>query len=394
MSRISSPAVSYETLPWRARYPEALTARQRRELPRTYRSAVVPDIGQLDLALPSDIVDQEAQAIVDLVRFDSAVGASLLPWTSLLLRTESAASSRIERLTSSARRIVEEETFGGAEGDASSIVANTQAMRRAVALDGSLSLEALLAIHGMLLEGAEPMIAGTLRDEPVWIGGASHAPIEAMFVPPSHERLEPALQDLLAFARRGDLPPLAQIAIVHAQFATIHPFADGNGRTGRALIHVLLRQAGFITRAPLPLSAVLLTDTPRCFAALDRYRSGEPLEMIELIITAASAAAALGLAAGSELQAIHDEWQERVTSRVGAPDRELATLLISQPILDVDGAAHELAIHPQAARRALARLEEAGIVVGYQIAGGRRAWRAPDVLDLMDRTTAAMRRSL
>lgn len=107
---------------------------------------------------------------------------------------------------------------------------------------------------------------------------------------------------------------------------------------------------------------------------------------------AAVTAAELGTSAGGELQRIHDDWQERVTGRAGTPDRALATLLIGRPVLDVAGAAVELELNPQTARRALARLEAAGIVIGYQVARGRRAWRAPDVLDLMDRTTSSIRR--
>lgn len=91
---------------------------------------------------------------------------------------------------------------------------------------------------------------------------------------------------------------------------------------------------------------------------------------------------------------IHTNWLTRLTGRAGTPDRALADLLISRPVLDVTTAADELGISAQAARRAFARLEEAGIVAGYQISRGRRAWRAPDVLDLMDRVTDGVRRVL
>lgn len=394
MTATQWPAVGYETLPWRTRYPEALTARQRAALPATYESAIVPEIADLTLGFPGEQQAAEAVAVSEIARFDSAVGAALLPWTSLLLRSESSASSRIERLTSSARKVIEEEYFGGAGGNATAVVANGHAMREATSIDGPLDLDALLAVHRTLLEHVEPTIAGHLRTEPVWIGGADHAPVDALFVPPAHNRLEPALTDLLAFAARTDIPPLARIAVTHAHFETIHPFADGNGRTGRALIHLLLRRAGLIHSAPLPLSAVLLSDTAAYFETLDAYRTGDPLPVIDLVTRAAVAAADLGASAGAELQRIHDDWQRRVTGRAGTPDRALATLLIGQPVLDVASAAAGLDLNPQTARRALARLEDAGIVIGYQVARGRRAWRAPDVLDLMDRTTSSIRRTL
>jgi len=71
---------------------------------------------------------------------------------------------------------------------------------------------------------------GEFRTEPVWIGGGS-TPIGATFVGPRHELVVGAIGDLIAFAQRADVPALPQIAVAHAQFETIHPFTDGNGRT-------------------------------------------------------------------------------------------------------------------------------------------------------------------
>ncbi|WP_249369107.1 MULTISPECIES: Fic family protein [unclassified Actinomyces] len=388
------PAVAWETLPWRSRYPQALTARQRAAQPTTYRSSIVPPIRHSDPVVPAELLAQEAQAIAEVTRFNAAVGTTLLPWTSLLLRSESSASSRIERLTSSARKVLEEEAFGGTGGNATAVVANARAMRAATTQTADLDLPRLLEIHHCLMSRTAPGIAGRLRTEPVWIGGSDLAPVGALFVPPAHTRVPDALEDLLTFCRRGDLPPLTRIAIAHAQFETIHPFVNGNGRTGRALIHILLRQAGLSVHAPLPLSAVLLADTPSYSRTLDAYRDADLVPVIALTIRAAQEAARLGTTAGSALARVHDGWTTRLTGRAGTPDRALADLLVSRPVLDVATAAGELGVSAQAARRAFARLEEAGIVVGYQISRGRRAWRAPGILDLMDSVTDGLLRAL
>jgi Fic/DOC family len=95
-----------------------------------------------------------------------------------------------------------------------------------------------------LLRGSQPEHAGKWRDQPVWIGGGDLSPHNADFVPPHHSRVEPAIADLVRFMDRDDMPPLVQAAIAHAQFETIHPFPDGNGRTGRALVQSLLRGKG------------------------------------------------------------------------------------------------------------------------------------------------------
>ena len=390
----SWPRVTWETLPWRPRDGAILSARQRPRLPASYDAAVVPPIAEAAINLPTAVMAREAAAVAAVARFDATAASALLPFTALLLRSESSASSRIERLTSSARRIVEEETFGGdrSSGNAALIVANTRAMETAAGAPWPLDLSSLLSMHRALLRDSNPTIAGRLRQEPVWIGGSDLSPAGALFVPPHHERVPAALEDLLAFMRRPDLPPLTKTALAHAQLETIHPFADGNGRTGRALTHVVLAGEGLSRTAPLPLSAILLTNVETYFQALDEYRSGSPLAVVELFIEAARRAAELGSWAGRELDDVHKQMQERVSSRAGTPDRDLVRLLVSQPVVDVRGAAAALAVSEQAARRALERLEAADVVRGYQASRGRRAWRAQDVLDLMDEVAAGIGR--
>src|SRR5439155_195849 len=80
--------------------------------------------------------------------------------------------------------------------------------------------------------------AGVIRNEQNWIGSNDYNPCGAAFVPPPPAHVRPLLDDLVDFCNRETLPPLAQAAFAHAQFETIHPFADGNGRIGRALVHV------------------------------------------------------------------------------------------------------------------------------------------------------------
>ena len=390
----SWPRVTWETLPWRPRDGAILSARQRPRLPASYDAAVVPPIAEAAINLPTAVMAREAAAVAAVARFDTTAASALLPFTALLLRSESSASSRIERLTSSARRIVEEETFGGDRnsGNAALIVANTRAMETAAGAPWPLDLSSLLSMHRALLRDSNPTIAGRLRQEPVWISGSDLSPAGALFVPPHHERVPAALEDLLTFMRRPDLPPLTKTALAHAQLETIHPFADGNGRTGRALTHVVLAGEGLSRTAPLPLSAILLTNVETYFQALDEYRSGSPLAVVELFIEAARRAAELGSWAGRELDDVHKQMQERVSSRAGTPDRDLVRLLVSQPVVDVRGAAAALAVSEQAARRALERLEAADVVRGYQASRGRRAWRAQDVLDLMDEVAAGIGR--
>ena len=392
MSENGWPRPGHETLPWTSRMAEFLTPRQRALLPSTYEAAVVPEIADAALTLPTRLAAAEADAVAAVSRFDSDAASALLPFTPLLLRSESSASSRIERLTVSARRLMEAELFETGRGNAALVVANTRAMTAASSIRPPLSLDSLLSMHRALLESSAPDDAGALRREPVWIGGSELSPAGALFVPPRHERVPEALEDLFAFTRRTDLPPLTRTAIAHAHFETIHPFVDGNGRTGRALIHVLLSWAGLTPHAPLPLSAVLLADVDSYFRSLDAYRRGEPLVIVELFIEAAARAAALGRSAGRRIGRTVEAMLERSPGRAGTPDRAIIELLARRPVLDAGSAATAVGVSEAAARRSLERLEAAGLLRGYLIGPHRRAWRSPEILDLMDDVASALGR--
>ena len=118
----------------------------------------------------------------------------------------------------------------------------------------------LLAFHQRLLENTrQARHAGRFREKQNWIGGSEYNPCSAAFVPPPPELVPKLIEDLCAFCVSESLPAVAQAAIAHAQFETIHPFADGNGRTGRALIQLVLRRRGLATRVLPPVSLVLAT---------------------------------------------------------------------------------------------------------------------------------------
>lgn len=171
----------------------------------------------------------------------------------MLLRGESAASSEIEHLTANARRISLARLGDRSRPNATLIARNTNALEAALQLAATLDVDAMLTMHRALLENSEPQ----------------------------HADLPEALGDLVRFMARTDMPAPVQAEIAHAQFETIHPFIDGNGRTGRALVSAILRARGTTQNFTVPLSSGLLTTTKSYFAALDEYRQGniEPIIM-------------------------------------------------------------------------------------------------------------------
>ena len=405
------PHVTFEKQDWVVDPGLPVSSRARARIPSSYDSAVVPAISEAKFELTSALAADLAAASAAVARFDAGPASALLPFASLLLRSESSASSRIERLTASARALVEAEFFAtsGSEGDVSGpsargtsgsrikgnaplIVANAKLMSAAARVGSELGVDGLLGMHEVLLGPSAPDIAGKWREGAVWIGGDDLSPAGALFVPPKVEDVPALVDDLMGFLGRSDLPAVAKAAIAHAQFETIHPFADGNGRTGRALVHVVLAQSGLCSNAVLPLSARLLQDTAGYFHTLDAYRRGHPEPIVELFARAAVEAAGLGTWAAGELASIREDWRALVTGRAGTPDGALVDALLAQPVMDVAFAADAAGCSVTAARRSLERLEKSGIVIGYQAGKRRRAWRAPDVLDLMDRVATGLGR--
>lgn len=382
MDMTSLRPVTYEDVRWEPqgrRYAGAA-------LPKygTYHPAVPASITDLVLDLPPSVFADAESASREITRFDAELGGEIAPFAAVLLRSESAASSQIENLTASARAIAEAELPGGkAKRNAETIVANTAAMQAAVALSDSVDCDAILAMHRALMVNEPRHTPGEFRTEPVWIGGGS-TPIGATFVGPRHEVVSDAISDLIAFAQRTDVPTLPQIAVGHAQFETIHPFTDGNGRTGRALVQAMLRNKGLTRQVTVPVSAGLLADTDAYFAALTSYRDGVVAPIVERFSQATILAIANGRQLVADLRAIRETWNGMVTARSDSAVWKVADLLIRRPVVNAALLAQELGIESTNAHRYLKPLTEAGILVQTTSGPRNRAWRSPDVLAALD----------
>lgn len=386
------PSVTYETLPWQAA-TENISRRAQLRTPREYESAIVPRIADEELQLRPETLAAGDRATIAVTRFDATHATDLIPFIPLLLRGESVASSRIEQLTSSSRKIFEAELSGSGSANAKLIVANVRQMQRAIAAD-TATTETLLAMHSVLLQDAAPRIAGRLREQPVWIGGPdNHHPGGALFVPPHHDHVPELLADLERFMSRRDIPALAQAAIAHAQLETIHPFADGNGRTGRALVHVLLKTHGISVNGSVPISAGLLSHIDGYFAALDAYRQGDADQIVNLFAASALEAVEYGTWIANELNTLLDEWKQQLAARSDALVWRVLPLLLQRPVITTRIVVEELGATQTSAGNALEALAQAGIVTGAQLDKRTRAWRAPDVLDLLDEFAERRRRT-
>lgn len=352
--------------------------------------AFIPDlIESLDPAVPFRTAEASAeaeQAIRDLngrveIRALETIGP-------LLLRSEALASSRIEGYQVStlnlARALVEPRA---ARGSARIVAANVSAMEEAIArADDPRPIEStdIAAVHRVLMALEPEAKPGELRDVQNWIGGRLNNPSDAAFVPPPPEEVPHLLEDLVQFLNRDDVPPVAQAAIVHGQFETIHPFVDGNGRVGRCLIHVILRRAGVAPSFVPPVSIILAARPTSYVQGLIDFREGRLSAWLESFAGACVVAAESAGRLAEDVLALREDWLRRTGRlRRDSAAAKIIDLLPAQPVLSAPTVRVAIGTSQQQALVGLKMLSDAGVL--RQISEGTydRQFAAVELLDLV-----------
>jgi Fic family protein len=384
-------------------------ANQASGLPRSARrgyeyEAYIPDgLAERPISLSGEIAADvaEAERAVEHLNREAGALADSEAIARLLLRAEAVASSKIEGLEVGGRRLLKAQLALGLGEDpadigATEVLNNIEAMRWAVdtaATETAITVEQLLAIHERLLAGTRlDRYAGRLREQQNWIGGSSHNPCAAEFVPPPYERVPELLEDLCAFCSGDRLPPVAQAALAHAQFETIHPFIDGNGRTGRALIHLILRRRGLAPLVVPPISLVLAKWSQDYVSGLTATRySGQPtsqeaLDGLDAWIGLFAAATARAVAEAETYERrvaeVQAQWRVRlIRVRAGSAVDRLIGALPGAPVITVQSAATLVGRSEQAINGAIPRLVDAGVLRQTTIGRRNRAFEAVELID-------------
>ncbi|MFC7787692.1 Fic family protein [Microbacterium sp. MAHUQ-60] len=385
-------AVSYEERQWHPAADVRDSSSPHLAAPGPYQASVPPFIADLDVSLDPGSLSRAHDATTDLVRLDAELGRDGGAVIASLLRAECIASSAIERVSAPALAVVLAEIDESLEPHARQIVAHIRADEVALSSPGPLDEDSIVHVQRTLMASSRPDRRGRWRSQQVWIGGGSRGPQRASFVPPHESRVPELMSDLVAFMRRKDIPPLPQIAIAHAQYETIHPFLEVNGRTGRALLQTLLRRSDVTQSAVLPLSAGILQDTARYFDALTQYRAGHVSGIIDMMSRAAHTAVDTSRMLMEDLEAVYDSWETRLTARRGSAARRLLGLLEAHPAINSRTAVSYLGVTAPNALLAIDRLVEDGIL--EQVGTGRRnrTWAAHDVLHALDALAERARR--
>jgi len=323
--------------------------------------------------------------------------------TRTLARREAVQSSQIEGTKSDLRDVLAYEVTRSADGSAPDVVVTERYVEALqLGLDAvrergraGIDLELVCAMHAQLMrDEPDPFPKGHYRERQAWIGGTARIE-DAIFVPAPPAKIEPGMRELetsmLQYAPREDdvasLPPLQQLAIAHAQFETIHPFVDGNGRVGRLLMPLILAAEGY---PPLYVSGALLRNRTGYYDALNQVQlRGNWSPWITLACRAVVESTRDAIAIALDFDAMLASWQAKLDSfRSDSVARRLAPLLLGHPVVDAARVAQLMDVSDRSARTGIDALVEKGILALQGERKRNRVWEARALIDRLNRAPA------
>ncbi len=347
--------------------------------------SIPPMIAELVYQADPRLVSPLETAVADLREVDSGSAASLNTMANFLIRTDSIASSKIESIEASTEDFARAIAGSKANQSASLMAAGAEAIAKLVnqvGVSGRFTIDALLNAHQTLLaeDEIESRFAGKFRDVQNWIGGSNYSPYLADYIPPPPDLVEKYMLDLISFLNRDDLPVVAQAAIGHAQFESIHPFTDGNGRVGRAIISAVFRRRGVSRRVLTPVASALVANQGKYFQTLIDYRSGNVDELVLNLALAAQISGREALVSALHIETMPEAWLATAKPRAGSAAERLIKLLILNPVLSAEQAETLLGASSQSIYEAMDALERAGVVHELTNRKRNKVWGATAVL--------------
>ena len=362
-------------------------------------AAYVPDLlGERLPALGAAAQQAAGDALAVLARADERIGRRGRFLSHLLIRSESISSSWIEGNRITPKKLAIAELLQQGSRVALDVVGNVRATEEAIDDLGDRSRPITTKHIVALQQAIEPRLPAGLRDRQNWVGGPGWSPLRAEFVPPPEWEVPRLVADLAEFLSRTSGNAVTRAAIAHAQFETIHPFIDGNGRTGRALIHAVLRRADAVRNTLIPISTVFAGDVDSYIDGLTGYRADPPrlddwvLGFAQATETAAGSAVRLS----EDVASLDDELHEQLVAyrleqdlSPARPRRDAVLLrildsLASEPVLTAASVVDRFEVSPAAAHRALTQLADAGILGRTKDQKGRLiCWTSDRHLDLV-----------
>lgn len=381
------PSCALEKRPWK----QQSRAGTREDRTLSEIEVCVPShISELTMALSQNVLKELEEAAHEVISLEASSGKELQALGALLLRTESVASSKIEQVEASiddyARAF-----YGSKQNDSAlAMVAGTRGFEqfmKEVNASGNISIQLLAAAQKQVVstDVTEHHSAGQLRKVQNWIEGSDYSPRGAIFIPPPPEMVEELMEDVVRFSNRSDLNVLFQASVSHAQFETIHPFTDGNGRVGRALINGIYRRRGLTKNIVIPLASSIVAHRERYFSDLNEYRQGNPFPLTTEFARGTLIAAQESKITSQRLAEIPDLWRNSVNRlRTGSATDVLLNSLLHTPVVTVEEFMQTSGFAVNSVYSAIDRLLEAGVIRGLTNRKRNQVWGASAVLDELE----------
>jgi Fic family protein len=311
------------------------------------------------------------------------------------IRKEAVLSSRIEGTQSSlSDLLLFEATKAEKQRDVREVQNYVRAMEHGLKRleELPLSLRLICELHTILMEGVrgERATPGEFRQSQNWIGPPGCTLNDATFVPPPVAEMKEALDQLEKFLHADtQLPPLVELALIHYQFETIHPFLDGNGRIGRLLITLFLCQCGILNKPLLYLSAFFERHRQEYYQYLINVsQRGAWRQWIEFFLRAVVEQSDDAVKRARRLLDLHQNYRQMsLGKRLPPTAMELVELIFVRPVLNTKVVQEYLKVTFPAAQKAIKALTEEDILA--EITGGKRnkAYAAKEILGILEEDT-------
>jgi len=376
--------ITYEKRMYRIHDQLTYISRRNQKLKENpYLSSVLSDLSNINIELDNNLQNMLLEAIEELSKLDGFIKDKLNGFPMIVLRSESLSSTQIEHYNASNRNIAQAQIMPTTNKETNIIKNNLESLVLFLEEDNKIDRDTIVKINSKVMndEGVD------IRTEVNWIGKSNSIPHTADFVPPHPEHLEKNINEFIKFCKRDDIHPLLQAAFAYAYFETIHPFIDGNGRTGRILIQVLLKEKGYLDELHVPFSMGLIKNNQRHIEALNEFRKGNYNSIIELFLENSLAVVPLIYNTLNELINIKNSWLSKVSARSDALVWDIIDELIYQPVISVNYIKDKYKANDQAVRNNFNILEEANII--SKIGNSKRnvMYEAKEVITIIDELT-------
>jgi len=300
----------------------------------------------------------------------------------MYVRKEAVLSSQIEGTQASINDLLKAEAKvfdADTPQDVDEVINYVKAMNHGLARlsDLPLSVRLIKEIHEHLLDGVrgQNLQPGELRRSQNWIGPQGSTLMTATFVPPPHQEAALALGELEKFLHQDDhIPPLVKIGMAHAQFETIHPFLDGNGRIGRLLITFFLCQQGILQKPVLYLSHFFKQNRTEYYERLQKIRDdGEWENWLKFFLKGVASVATQATETARQIVGLRERHRTLITNNfgsAGANGARLLEYLYRRPTLSVNAAKDLLGISYPNANNLVEKFRTNGIL--FEVTGNAR----------------------